>query len=251
MSVLTPPTEWVWCMVRRECLRGINMINDKVMNALREEFNSIEKLYHYTSFESCKKIIETNTLLFGRLKQMNDINEFYRPLFYNNNYTCKNAKKSHEIINQLQQISLTRDNDKRGKLGFEIPSMWGHYAKKGKGVCIVFDKRKLIECASHSGLNIIHNDKINYINNFRHEIIMDSDKQGNVIDFSKKSIKRFFFIKTKDWEPEQEYRILAKNDTNRERLKLSLQNSLVAVIMHNASVSDKMKSIFFSKRFYE
>ena len=37
-----------------------------------------EYLFHYTSMDKAIKIIASNTLLFGKLETMNDINEAYR-----------------------------------------------------------------------------------------------------------------------------------------------------------------------------
>lgn len=217
------------------------------MNAIQEEFNSIEKLYHYTRFESCMKIIRSNTLLFGRLKDMNDINELYRPL-YSTNLSCENAEKAQNLINKLQQISLTRD--KKKMMGFDIPSMWGHYGDKGNGVCLVFDKQKLLNILSNNEL-ILFKGEIKYRSSFHSSISVKYDKYGNIKPFSKNELKQFFFSKTKDWINEQEYRILAINNINQERLSLSLQDSLMAIIMHNASDVENHESVFSSKQYDE
>ena len=107
-------------------------------NMNRDTFLKTEKLYHYTSFESAIKILVSNKLLFGKLSNLNDINESFRPLFYSSSINHENALKE---LSKYKQISLARD----GKLkGFAIPSMWGHYAEKGYGVCLVFDKRSCL-----------------------------------------------------------------------------------------------------------
>ena len=41
---------------------------------------------------------------------------------------------------KYRQISLTIDDMEQNKLGFDLHQMWGLYADKGKGVCLVFDK---------------------------------------------------------------------------------------------------------------
>ena len=217
------------------------------MNISQKEFNSIEKLYHYTRFESCKKIIETNTLLFGRLKDMNDINELYRPLF-NNGVDDENAEKVQSMIDKLQQISLTRDM--KNKMGFDIPSMWGHYADKGNGVCLVFDKQKLLNRLSYNE-SILFKGEIKYKSSFHSSIFAKFDKYGNAKLFSKNELKQYFFSKTKDWANEQEYRILAINNIDQERLNIPLQDSLVAIIMHNASDVENHKAVFSSKQYDE
>ena len=42
---------------------------------MKEKFEKTEKLYHFTSFDTALKIIESNRLRFGRLNNMNDIHE--------------------------------------------------------------------------------------------------------------------------------------------------------------------------------
>ena len=48
---------------------------------IREQFKQTEKLYHFTSFDTALKIIETNRLKFGRLNNMNDIQEKFQSLY--------------------------------------------------------------------------------------------------------------------------------------------------------------------------
>ena len=96
--------------------------------------NNVDKMvYHYTSIESAKKILETKSLRFGRLNGMNDINESYRAIWYP--HEAEDVDKYENAVYSYRQISLTLD--KPTKRGFDIPPMWGHYAQKGAGVCIV------------------------------------------------------------------------------------------------------------------
>ena len=76
----------------------------------KEEFYKTEKLYHYTSFEKALGILETNELWFGYLKDLNDINELYRPLFYEK-LSPEIEKQAKQEIGKYQQISLTRDEE--------------------------------------------------------------------------------------------------------------------------------------------
>jgi hypothetical protein len=107
----------------------------------KEDFYNTEKLYHYTSFNTVLNILMTNELWFNHLKDLNDINELYRPLFYEK-LSPKIEKMAEREIRLYQQVSLTRDSC---RMGFDIPAMWGHYGDKGKGVCVIFDKKKLLD----------------------------------------------------------------------------------------------------------
>ena len=74
----------------------------------KQAFQSTHKLYHYTSFDSAIKIIETKNVRFGRLENMNDINETYREIFYKEGCTIAymDVKKA---LQEYQQVSFTMD----------------------------------------------------------------------------------------------------------------------------------------------
>ena len=40
---------------------------------MKEEFMNMKKLYHYTKFDTAIKILESHSLRFGRLHNMNDV----------------------------------------------------------------------------------------------------------------------------------------------------------------------------------
>ena len=52
---------------------------------IKEQFKETEKLYHFTSFDTALKIIESNRLRFGRLSNMNDIHEVAKNMFVDTN----------------------------------------------------------------------------------------------------------------------------------------------------------------------
>lgn len=217
---------------------------DIVIKELKHRFNNTEKLYHYTTFESAIKILQSRTLLFGRLKDMNDINELYRPMvpefnpshrFENNDKLYDNLNKE---INKYQQISLTKDGR---RYGFDIPAMWGHYANNGNGVCLVFDKNRFVNRLKDGQKRHLLYGKIIYTNDYSPTIFCRTKADDSVIPLTKKEEKDLFFHKTKDWQYEQEYRVLIKSDSE-SREKLEFQDSLIAVVMHNAD---------YSKSFYD
>lgn len=106
-------------------------------------------LYHYTTFESAVKIITSKTMLFSKIERLNDINESsgYRILYSNASEEDKNRYDLR--LRNFKQISLTTDIENRK--GFNIPAMWGHYASRGSGVCLVFDRVKF-----QSFLNVLN-----------------------------------------------------------------------------------------------
>ena len=215
----------------------------------RNLFNNTERLCHYTSFDNAIKILQSHTLLFGRLKDMNDINELYRPLafYYHPRHDNRNNddihKKMKEDYYKYQQISLTMDGN---RMGFDIPAMWGHYAQNGNGVCFVFDKAKLITYLEEERRqrHIVYDD-IKYTKDYFPEINYNTDPNNNLIVFSEEEEKDYFFHKTEDWSYEQEFRVIIKSDSD-EREKLNFKNSLLSIIMHNAKSVGHEQTIFAS-----
>lgn len=116
---------------------------------MEEEFMNMKKLYHYTKFDTAIKILESHSLRFGRLHNMNDIHENDKLSYVDTTGTLINSFPSDVLdaidceMAKYRQISLTADDDKQGKLGFDLHQMWGLYADKGQGVCLVFDKDTL------------------------------------------------------------------------------------------------------------
>ena len=117
---------------------------------IKKEFEQTEKLYHFTSYDTALKILESHTLRYGRLNNMNDIHESGKITLreiHRFDYGNNDTNKVDEILNEIymyRQISLTKDKtDGSGKLGFNLHQMWGLYADKSRGVCLVFDKDKL------------------------------------------------------------------------------------------------------------
>ena len=191
----------------------------------RDDFLKTERLYHFTNRCSALKILETGSLKFGKLKQMNDINESYREVFTKEGVE---PEKVEEELNKYKQISLTHDGR---LLGFAIPSMWGHYAEKGYGICFVFDKTKLLNTISGD----CYGDDIHYSFDYDNSIKIDKD---DIESSFKENIKDLFFTKTIDWEYEQEFRIITKSSND----VLEYKDSLIAVIMYFAEDIPNNKS---------
>ena len=108
------------------------------------------KLYHYTSLESFSKIWISHSLLFSNSNRTNDVFESKKILSIGDCRIPYNGETSNlevqghfnklfwKEVNKYGQISLIQDY-KDGIKGYASPMMWGHYAQKGKGVCIELD----------------------------------------------------------------------------------------------------------------
>lgn len=197
------------------------------------EFQQIDKLYHYTKLNCAIQIILSNSLKFGRLGDMNDTNEAYKRISYEywSNIQTKDVQSE---LQQYRQISLTIDSSTYQ--GFDISAMWGHYAEKGKGVCLIFDKHKLLKCLSTD----MYSRKVNYKRKFKGYVHINSDDIGKSLE---KKRKEFFFTKSSDWKYEQEFRIITKIDSGSDDLFLDFKDSLIAVVLQYADGCDNYMPI--------
>ena len=198
----------------------------------KEIFRGIKKLYHYTSVSSALKILESNKLRFSELKRMNDINEAYRNIFYVNGVNEKSVNKE---LSRYKQISFTKDTP---NCGYAIPAMWGHYAERGNGVCLVFDKAKLLSRLTPR----MQAADVRYEKNHNGNITIDNE---NITAYFEQHTKEIFFTKTMDWSYEQEFRILIRTNGNGSRY-LPLKDSMMAIIMNYAEDVEPSNNIFDS-----
>ena len=195
-------------------------------------------LYHYTTFESAVKIITSKTMLFSKIERLNDINESsgYKILFSDINGQKEEVKRYEDLHKNLKQISFT--TDEVDKKGFAIPAMWGHYASRGSGVCLVFDRVKF---------QSIFKPPIYYCNEVEYKkykdlsaICYDKEKYSNIDDFVRRNKDDIFFVKTQDWKYEQEFRLIAINS---ELNSIDISNVLVGVILYNRNHEKFINSV--------
>lgn len=197
-------------------------------------FESKNYLYHYTSLDCMSKIIKSGILKFGSLSRMNDITEASKEYYLDislDNEEWDNLSLLEKKINTIGQISLSIDDS---IMGFAIHSMWGHYAECGEGCCIVLDRNKLIKQCDHIGL--IYR-KVDY-NEACDNIVIPQNE--DITSYLYNNSKELFFHKSKDWESEQEFRIINLDVDNNGINGISIDNCIKAVIFH----TNCKKSIF-------
>lgn len=198
--------------------------------SIRDIFKQTEKLYHFTSFETAKLILESNRLRFARLNNMNDIHENDKIVFHDGNgqelkeFPSELLEMFYDEIYKYRQISLSADN-KKGKLGFDLHQMWGLYAQKGEGVCLVIDKNELPKWIEG---NWVKYDGTEELESF---YITSSTTPSDICTEVKRRVSDIFYHKRKEWEHEQEYRLLKRcPNPNREEY-LWLGNALKFIIL--------------------
>ena len=147
--------------------------------------------------------------------RMNDLNESSRQLYISISDGVIPDKFNER--DSYKQISLTTDDlsvNPDYLRGFDILPMWGNYADKGNGVCIVL-KKGIIEkqCSDIFHSHIIYKNEYNPS--------MECDSSTTIME-------DFFCIKTKKWEYEQEYRIVKRTDIPFDGIDIT--DAVIAII---------------------
>lgn len=210
---------------------------------IKEQFKQTEKLYHFTSFDTALKIIESNRLKFGRLNNMNDIHENDKVMFADANgqgideFPSNVLDALYDEIYKYRQISFTSDSEEGDKNGFDLHQMWGLYADKGEGACLVFDKKELEKNYEWEKL---HKGRVQYNKTEELEsfVISYSNCHENVLSEIKDRIPEVFFHKRVEWEHEQEYRLMKRCPNSVREEYLFLGHALKYVIL-----SSKLRNI--------
>ena len=169
--------------------------------------NDIEKLYHFTSFDSFVKIWLSKKLLFSKRARMNDVAEKY-DMIIGDDVTKMQAYLY--AIGEYRQISLS-EKGVRGDEIFRSSLMWAFYAQNATGVCIELDKEKLISCMSNMTYK-----KITYVENIPNNSLLRNEELNAIasIDDARlvvdSNMDKIFFEKSKEWQYENEFRIISR-----------------------------------------
>ena len=207
-----------------------------------QPFKTGKTLYHYTTVDCACRILASGKLKFGKLKRMNDINESFRPIFTPLDHSVQQQDVETELA-RYRQLSLSLNSPKRG---FDIPAMWGHYADRGNGVCLVFNKAEL-EVRLQANKQILYK-KVNYTNEYDNSII--GKEITNIPDFFREHAEQLFFQKTKDWAYEQEYRAVVRTESEKKNFFLKIDGCIDAVIMYSAEDIKAGDTVFKSQNYF-
>ena len=167
-------------------------------------------MFHFTKFESFRKILEDMTLKpssFGNLNDMNEGN--VNNMNMNNNFSVMyDAEKYIKDRCKILSFSQNYDIGGFGQEGTNHPAMWAHYAENSNGVCIALDKEAFVEknkdvLSTH--FNKFDDVEYNIFNTPNDEIINYKAKTPE--EFIMNNYKVLFFMKHKDWENEDEHRL--------------------------------------------
>ena len=185
-------------------------MDDKQKNEMTYNGNHI---FHYTSLNAAIKIILSNSLRFGEFANMNDIAESHRDLLDN-----IDSQTLRRILSEYRSISLTEDTSNFER-GFAIDCLWGYYAEKGQGVCLVLDKEKLFTIyeQKYACKGVPECKMIEYVDDHHNLVIAKGDTEEEIRSYVEDNIPEMFYKKNSCWSYEKEIRLLAKSKDHNEQ----------------------------------
>ena len=221
-------------------------------------------LLHFTTLKSAALIVRENCLNLGDFHRSNDLHENLKRLHAmpfrmerlpDSNYRGSFSEKS-ELIDGLGNIRFLSfckaqaDGDgkpwyvKNDKLAFR--KMWGQYADKFGGACLIFDKEKLVQAgeqwrkkfepenAHFSAFEVEYKKTTSEIQTNRQLKALSNFEE----------LQKHFSIKHSDWEDEQEFRFLFRSSSDDMYFPpISLHDSLIGVLLgekNNPNLRDQV-----------
>lgn len=219
---------------------------------MREEFELNESIFgaknllsHYTNFANLCSIISTMTLKVSSFARANDIGEI------ESNISCiLNNSKAKEVESYIENhcgyISFSTNKGADTpctnlKYGHLIPCLWGIYADKSQGACIVIDEEALIEenknvlsrAAWHKFIDISYTRFQNL------KLTYSKDSPENIVHAMSQHI---LGTKHSSWSQEQERRFVGAKLPQ----TLSLKNGVIRGVVIGKRVSIIQKHFLLS-----
>lgn len=218
-------------------------------------------LLHFTTLKSAALILNDYALKPGSFARSNDVYEniqrlhaqpFFIEQLPDQNYRGHSAKKSEliESASNIRFLSFCKakaylDSDgatlyvQNDKLAFR--KMWGQYADKFGGACLIFDRERLVqvgnEWPSYLGNSVAEFAGFDVTYQKQDVSIRTLTRLENLLGFDQ--LRDYFSKKHSDWEDEQEFRFLFRSSSIYPTL--SVCDSLIGVVLgekNNPNVRD-------------
>jgi hypothetical protein len=189
-------------------------------------------LFHYTTVERCAAIGMTGCLALGPLTPLNDPRESQLRQVMTMTAAGGHAAPPRDVPEEERQqfeqelwrlrsrvrvACLTTDHtdgrhsERDDRRGYAHSRMWTQYAGGHGGVCLVFDRARLLRTATARFGSRFHHAAVEYVSGFD-----DSLHEAELVDFDRPDPLRHhrdkvvpsLFVKNRDWNSESEYRLL-------------------------------------------
>ena len=232
-------------------------------------------LYHYTRLDTARNyILKDWTLRMSSFRGTNDPKETKTWVFSLESNEHRDLAKydlfelserySNKVKDNCRVICFCRDSEPLtgihlndiAKRGFAKPRMWAQYGDAHKGVCLAFDREKLIEkvaeaCANAVGIyygNVTYRDRglLPRLDEGHYSIDVDYIEKHGFETFWKTHLDqyhhRLLFEKMEDWKDEREYRFVTVFPEPQE-VFVDIRECLVGVLFGDAVDHDESEAV--------
>lgn len=209
-------------------------------------------VFHYTSVERCAAIGFTGSVGLGRLTPMNDpresqvrqvttmrsggpgdvlqVTDEERQAFEAELWRLRaSVRLACFSADQTDGTSSERDDWR----GYAHSRMWTQYAAGHTGVCLVFDRARLIDTGRAVFGKSFHCGAVTYVSGFDHALhdaeLADFDQPNPGLHHRTKVIPSLF-VKNRDWAAEFEFRLLV-DEWDDSACLLPIAESLIGVAL--------------------
>jgi len=223
-------------------------------------FSTSQYLYHFTSLETAlEKILPTGKLRLGPFLKTNDpreTKEWLFPISFKNDefpgfFSRENMDLNQQLNNAIKKhckvLCFCKDYMKQPKSvyfgrSYQRPSLWAHYAENHRGVCLVFDRKKLVATARRElrGKGTLHIGSVVYQgqsklydqSEFRvfYSEVMKNSVEVAAEKLIKEKHRDLFFWKHDDWKNECEYRFVLRSNNDHDDY-ISVGDSIKGIII--------------------
>ncbi|WP_256093387.1 DUF2971 domain-containing protein, partial [Brachyspira hampsonii] len=211
-----------------------NFIDELILKDFNSNLNDEIKnntLYNYTILDKDRlKSVLNGQLWVGNTNKFNDPID---PLIKKN----RDNEAYNYLLEKIKVSCLTTHNDNT--------LMWSHYSDKHQGICIEYDISNISKRKEIIFKKIKYHTKMNRYNSFTsndnltiRNFVLDEYTEINYIIES-------FAIKSKEWEYEDEYRILFYDEENRNPNGI-LINLPIKSICFGVKTSDDDKELVYN-----
>ena len=257
--------------VTSSSFRVLALGEDPTIPLPERKLASPQFVYHYTNWESLRKIAETRGLLINSFPKLNDPRESkeWGVGFYGSGKPFVKPEVVSEAVERFKANvrvfscsmgspdELT--NSDRSGHGYARPAMWAHYGGKHSGACLILDRQKLHRCIERAFANSIASGgrlsagDVHYAS----DSIEDASFQG--IDLDKiasltmdlavqehllQHWDGIFFVKHSDWSPEVEYRWVVYDPARLAPDIIDITGALHSVILGAEFPKDEVNTIY-------
>lgn len=181
-----------------------------------------EYIYHYTKTRNLFLILFFMHLKMSNLEETNDPRErlkYIEGVFQGNDFSQNECIQLIEKFRNNYPTITCFSGDSEDKKGFNLPTMWAHYADSHKGICMKINTRKFIKenenlNCNFRGVKYISKTKFNWFE------ISEATSKDDILE-------DLVFSKRDDWSSENEWRLFSLEGVG----FCSVANSLESIIL--------------------